>query len=184
MQIIGLATVRAMCGLAVLVMSCSGDKGLVGPAGPQGDAGAQGPRGATGPTGPQGPSGPPGPAGARGFEGPLVSRDQLPCPEGMINLGATCMDRDFFQLLPEGSSFGLALNQCKIRHARLCSYGEWAMACREFAGQLLHMPRYWERVDSVQFVDGGAQSLVAGSGNCEAIGVMPLGDVVRFRCCL
>ena len=184
MQITRLAIVRAVRVLAVVVMSCSGDKGLVGPAGPQGDAGPQGPRGATGPTGPQGPSGPPGPAGARGFEGPLVTRDQLPCPAGMISLGATCIDRDFFQLLPEGTSFGLALNQCKGRNARLCSYGEWAMACREFAGQLLHIPQYWERVDSVYMSDGGAESLVAGNGSCDAIDGARLSSAVRFRCCL
>jgi hypothetical protein len=151
------------------LFSCKGDMGMVG---------------ATGPTGPQGPQGLPGiqgPAGETGPAGPLVTRDQLPCPPDMIKIGASCIE--VTDRTPT-SSYPIALDDCRVLGRRLCTYGEWLLACRKFGDQLQNMTDNPELVDQVAVVDGGVTPLGVGNGSCESVEYLRLRQNTKFRCCL
>ena len=169
-----------------------GDPGPTGPPGPAGPAGVAGPQGPVGPAGPQGPAGDVGPQGPQGPPGPLVTRDQLPCPSGMIKIGGTCIEVD-----PDSQmqSFPGAFLTCTSRGRRLCTLGEWTVACRTptFASQLNGLTQNWEWVDTGMArdpnVDGGVSPgldnflyLSVGNGSCVAARQVQLD--ATFRCCL
>ena len=183
-------------GLALLTatLSCKGDggtNGLAGPAGPTGPQGARGPQGDTGPAGPIGATGPKGDTGAQGVAGatgptgpagPLVTRDQLPCPSDMVKIGASCIDTDED---PAGVLAAEdAMRLCSLRAKRLCRYSEWRRACVEFSPQVRRMTDNFEVVDHFSpGLDGGPPIvLLVGNGSCLASSSSPGGGF--FRCCL
>jgi hypothetical protein len=101
----------------------------------------------------------------------------------MVDVGPFCIERDA-QEVPFGNSFQNALIECRMKNRRLCTYGEWLMACLEVGDQLNGMIDNFERVDEVQVVDGGLMTLVVGNGSCGAFELRTPGAPESYRCCL
>jgi hypothetical protein len=112
----------------------------------------------------------------------------------MIKIGGTCIEVD-----PDpqvgGRSFSGALTHCASRGRRLCTLGEWTLACRTptFASQLNGLTQNWEWVDTGMArdpnVDGGVSPgldnflyLSVGNGSCVA--ARQVQAPATFRCCL
>jgi len=175
--------------LAALLGACKGDsatgaqgpQGERGPQGPKSDPGDAGPPGPRGPTGDRGPAGDAGPQGERGPAGPLVTLDQLPCPTGMLRTGASCIETN--EDVSHFRFYDDAVRRCGLRNRRLCRYGEWLHACRNFSGQMINMTDNFEIVDHfVAGVDGGQPVvLLVGQGSCFS---SSSGGEGFFRCCL
>jgi hypothetical protein len=101
----------------------------------------------------------------------------------MLDVGPFCIERDAREV-PFGRSFENALRECRMRNRRLCTYGEWLMACLEISDQLTGMTDNFERVDDVDVEDGGLMTLVVGNGSCSAFELRSPAESLSFRCCL
>jgi hypothetical protein len=183
--------------LAVLcgVLGCKGDMGAAGsvgsqgPVGPQGPQGPQGAQGIQGVQGTQGAQGIQGPKGDKGDPGPLVTRDQLPCPQDMIKVGGACME---ITTNPIGNPSGQALIDCHQKGRRLCTAGEWRLACRNsaLAPMLTGIGQEYEWVDSAVALDPTDDAgvgdnvgfLALGGGSCFR--ARQTGANSKYRCCL
>jgi Collagen triple helix repeat (20 copies) len=116
----------------------TGDQGIPGPPGATGPPGEQGLQGIPGPQGEPGPQGDIGPTGPTGPTGPIINQDEHTCPPDMVDLGATCIDRNN----RPHTQFFAAVAECRSRDGggsrgrRLCSVGEWYLGCT--SGNLLY----------------------------------------------
>jgi hypothetical protein len=100
----------------------------------------------------------------------------------MVDIGASCIDSEE---APNGSDFGGAWHVCRRVGRRLCTYGEWFIACRDFSSQVTAMTDNFELVDEVSADgDGGVVMLVVGNGSCKAGRAVSPSEVFPFRCCL
>jgi hypothetical protein len=98
-----------------------------------------------------------------------VPENQLPCPTGMFRLGGICFEAAE-SCLPAGANYLGALYICQAKGLRLCTFGEWYLACVNFSSQVQDMTNNPEWVDHVELgPDGGLVGITVGNGGCDVV---------------
>jgi hypothetical protein len=118
----------------------------------------------------------------------LLSSTYIPCPAGFRAINRQFCVSD--SLYPEPADFFEAANICSDMGARLCTFNEWAAACRS-------VPGFLATIETMEWIDHGANNLrdakVVGAGWNGSVAVEGTAceygrsrvpeTILPFRCC-
>lgn len=140
--------------------------------------------GSMGPTGPTGADGSPGPSGSIGPTGPTGGDGPRPCPTGFVSVNDEyCIEIDEHV----NQNWAYAIEYCVwATDARLCTTGEWRVACNHSAelGLLNMANSNWEWTDDGNGDDNNNMTII-GRNYCSELSDNSVNESngYAFRCC-